>query len=211
VSGNAAGREPFDRQAVDAAVRALRQGQAVVLPTDTVYGVAVLLSTPGATQLLSMLKDRSVEQALAVLIASLEQAKSLTEPPSPIAQRLMAAFWPGPVTLVLRRRRELRSLELGGDGSTIGLRWPRHALVCELASRLGPLVTTSANRHGQATPVTASEAAEALAGPVAAVIAGGVLAGLASTVIDCAADVPRVLREGTVTRAQISSALEADS
>jgi len=176
-----------------------------------VYGVAVLLSTPGATQLLSTLKDRSVDQALAVLIASGEQAQALIEAPSPIAQRFMAAFWPGPVTLVLRRRPESRSLDLGGDDSTIGLRWPDHALVCELASRLGPLVTTSANRHGQPTPGTAREAADALAGPVAAVVDGGVLAGLASTVIDCATDVPCVLREGTVTRAQIAAALEADS
>ncbi len=211
MSGNAAGPEPVDRQAVDAAARALRRGQAIVLPTDTVYGVAVLLSTPGATQILSSLKHRSTEQSLAVLVASVEQAHDLIEPPSPAAARLMDAFWPGPVTLVLRRRPELRSLELGGDGSTIGLRWPDHALVRELAIRLGPIVTTSANRHGHPTPVTADAAADSLAAPVAAVIDGGVLGGQPSTVVDCASEVLRVLREGKVTAANVSSVVEGES
>lgn len=182
-----------------------------MLPTDTVYGVAVLLSTPGATQILSTLKARSPAQSLAVLVASVDQAHPLVEPPSQAAKRLMAAFWPGPVTLVLRRRPALRRLELGGDGSTIGLRWPDHALVRELAGRLGPIVTTSANRHGQPTPVTAGEAADALAGPVAVVITGGLLAGLPSTVVDCTTDLPRVLREGAVTTAQVSSVVAGDS
>ena len=80
---------------------ALRQDEAIVLPTDTVYGVAVLLSTPGAARVLSTLKARSSEQPLAVLVASAEQAESLVDGPTPAARRLMDAFWPGPMTLVL--------------------------------------------------------------------------------------------------------------
>ncbi len=181
-----------------------------MLPTDTVYGVAVRLSTPGATRILSALKARSPEQSLAVLVSSLEQAQTLIEPPSLAAQRLMAAFWPGPLTLVLRRRPELAHLELGGVDSTIGVRWPAHRLVTELASRLGPIVATSANRHGQRTPATAAEAADALAGPVGAVIAGGLLDGLPSTVVDCSTADHRILREGAVTIAEISLAAEDD-
>ena len=109
--------------------------------------------------MLSKLKARSSEQPLAVLVASAEQAESLVDGPTPAARRLMDAFWPGPMTLVLPRRPELSDLELGGDGSTIGVRCPAHPFVRELARQLGPIVTTSANRHGEATPVSASEAA----------------------------------------------------
>lgn len=177
----------------------------MVLPTDTVYGVAVLLSTAGAAQILSTLKERSSEQPLAVLVTSADQAQSLTGPLSPAAQRLSAAFWPGPLTLVLPRRAELSGIELGGDGSTIGLRCPDNALIRELAGQLGPIVTTSANRHGGPTPETAAEAAEALAGPVAVVVDGGVLAGLPSTVVDCVTGVPRVLREGVLAATRVRS------
>lgn len=210
--GNGAGPEQLDAAGAEAAertARALQLGQAVVLPTDTVYGVAVLLSTNGAPEILSRLKARSAEQALAVLVGSIDQARSLTEPPSAAAARLMAAFWPGPVTLVLRRRPELAGLSLGGGSDTIGLRWPDHALIRELAARLGPLVTTSANLHGQPTPSSAAEAAGALAGPVGAVVDGGVLAGLPSTVIDCTTDLPAVLREGAVSAEQVRLVVEA--
>ncbi len=193
------------------AVAALQRAQPIVLPTDTVYGVAVLASTGGAAQILSRLKARSSEQSLAVLVASAEQARSLIDQPSSAARSLMAAFWPGPVTLVLRRRPDLGGFDLGGDGSTIGVRCPDHVFVRELALRLGPLVATSANRHGQPTPVTAAEAASALAGPVGAVVDGGVLGGVPSTVVDCTSDPPRVLREGGIAAAQIFAVLEGGS
>ena len=190
---------------------ALRQNEAIVLPTDTVYGVAVLLSTPGAARVLSKLKARSSEQPLAVLVASAEQAASLVDGPTTAARRLMDAFWPGPMTLVLPRRPGLSDVELGGDGSTIGVRCPAHPFVRELARQLGPIVTTSANRHGEATPASASEAASALAGPVAVVVEGGILDGLPSTVVDCLADPPVVVREGAVNTAQVSAAVQAGS
>lgn len=182
-----------------------------MLPTDTVYGVAVLFSTAGAGQILSRLKERSSEQALAVLVASVDQAQSLTGPLPRAAQRLTAAFWPGPLTLVVRRRPDLSTIDLGGDGSTIGLRCPDHSLIRELAGQLGPIVTTSANRHGQSTPDTAAEAARALAGPVGAVVDGGVLAGLPSTVVDCVTDVPRILREGAVAATRVRSVALGDA
>jgi tRNA threonylcarbamoyl adenosine modification protein (Sua5/YciO/YrdC/YwlC family) len=209
VPGTAAGADPHDRQTFDRALTALRQDEAIVLPTDTVYGVAVLLSTPGAARVLSKLKARSSEQPLAVLVASAEQAGSLVDEPTAAARRLMDAFWPGPMTLVLPRRAELSDLELGGDGSTIGVRCPAHPFVRELARQLGPIVTTSANRHGEATPASASEAAGALAGPVAVVVEGGILDGLPSTVVDCLTDPPVVVREGAVTTAQVSAAVQA--
>jgi L-threonylcarbamoyladenylate synthase len=208
VPGNGAGAEQFDRVAVEAAAAALRRGAPVVLPTDTVYGVAVLASTPDAIQALFELKGRSSEHPLAVLVDGPDMARELILAPITAAQRLMARFWPGPVTLVFHRREELSHLGLGGDGSTIGVRCPDHPLVRELARRLGPIVTTSANRHGEPTPVTAAGAAAALVGPSVAVIDGGVLDGPPSTVVDCTTDPPHVLREGVVSASLVLSVAE---
>lgn len=196
-----------DSSTIEAAVEALSRGQPVVIPTDTVYGLAVLASAAGATRALFALKDRSTDQPVAVLVDGVDAARSLIDPPLPVARRLMDAFWPGPVTLVLRRGQGSAGLELGGDGTTIGLRCPGSELVRDLARRLGPIVTTSANRHGEPTSPTASGATDALTGPVAATIDGGVLAGLPSTVVDCTVDPPRVLREGAVPADRIHAVI----
>ena len=194
--------------ALDAAVSALLAGRPVVVPTDTVYGVAVSASFPGATQQLFALKDRSVDHPLAVLVHDTDQARTLVVDFSKTVATLVDAFWPGPLTLVVPRRPELVDrLELGGDGSTVGLRCPDHAVVRELSRRVGPIATTSANRHGEATPSTAKGAVAALSGPVAAVIDGGVLDGVPSTVIDCTSEPWRLLREGAVPVDRLRSAL----
>lgn len=193
--------------ALDDAVVALLAGRAVVVPTDTVYGVAVSASVPGATRQLFVLKDRPSHQPLAVLVHDVDQAGALGAGFSSVVSRLIAAFWPGPLTLVVARRPELvGGLQLGGDGSTVGLRCPDHALVREITRRVGPIVTTSANRHGEATPSTAAEAEAALSGPVAVAIDGGVLRGVPSTVLDCTGDGWHVLREGAVSVARLRAA-----
>ncbi|MEJ7583875.1 MAG: L-threonylcarbamoyladenylate synthase [Acidimicrobiales bacterium] len=179
-----------------AAVAALQAGEAVVVPTDTVYGVAALPSVDGATQRLFALKERAGDHPLAVLVSESERALALVEAPTDAVHELMARAWPGPLTVVLRRAPSARSLELGGDDVTIGLRCPDHGLLLDLLARVGPLATTSANRHGQPTPVTAAAAAAALSGPVAMVLDGGRCAGQPSTVVDCTVTPWRVLRAG---------------
>ncbi len=207
-SGSGSGSVLPDPVAVERAVIALREGRPVVLPTDTVYGVAVLASVAGATSALFGLKERAATQPFAVLVADLAQARSLAEPLSPLVEHLASTYWPGPLTLVVRRRRELADLELGGNPSTIGVRCPDHPLVRDLAQRLGPIVTTSANRHGEPTPATATGAAAALGGPVAEVLDGGVLDGQASAVIDCTVEPPKLLRGGKLTDALRTTILE---
>ncbi|MCU1487996.1 MAG: threonylcarbamoyl-AMP synthase [Actinomycetia bacterium] len=185
----------------DALARAaavLRDGGAVVLPTDTVYGVAALPSVPGATEQLFALKQRSDRQPLAVLVADAAQAASLVAPPAPDVARWMAELWPGPLTIVLARSGAALDLELGGDRATIGMRCPALDVLRALADLVGPIATTSANRHGHPTPTTAAEAADALAGDVALVLDGGPCDGMPSTVVDAATRVWRVLREGPV-------------
>ena len=194
-------------EVLDDAVVALLAGRAVVVPTDTVYGVAVSASVPGATRELFVLKDRPADQPLAVLVHDVEQALTLAADLSGVVRRLVAAFWPGPLTLVVARRPELVGhLELGGDGSTVGLRCPDHALVREITGRVGPIVTTSANRHGEVTPPTAAGAVAALTGPVAVAVDGGLLRGVPSTVVDCTGVGWRVLREGAVSVARLQAA-----
>ena len=155
-----------DAGALDAAERAVRADHVIVVPTDTVYGLAALPHSSRARDDLYRLKDRPESMPIAVLVASPEQAATLAGALSPEARRLMDAFWPGPLTLVLSARD-------GEPGATVGVRCPDHDFVRALAARVGPLAVTSANRHGQPTAVGAAEAAHSLAGEVVLVIDGG--------------------------------------
>ena len=185
---------------LDEAERALRSGEAVVVPTDTVYGLAAIADLPRATARLFTLKHRTERKALAVLVADVDQVQSLIAPVGPEVRALMARHWPGPLTLVLPRSSASRALDLGGDDdTTVGVRCPGHALMRALARRVGPLATTSANRSGQPTPTTAAEAAAALDGRVGFVLDGGRCDGVPSTVVDVTAVPWRVLRVGPVS------------
>ncbi len=186
-------------EGIDEVVEVLRAGGAVVLPTDTVYGLAVRADRPGAVDALAAIKDRAAEQPVAVLVATARQAEQVGELPDwarPLAER----WWPGPLTLVLRRREGL-AWDLGEPAATVGVRVPDHELVRALAAAVGPLATTSANRHGRPTPPGAKEAAAALAVPPDLVIDGGDCTGAASTVVDATGDGLVVLREGPITEA----------
>jgi L-threonylcarbamoyladenylate synthase len=182
---------------LDAAVAALRAGEIVVVPTDTVYGIAVDPTRPGATDRLFAVKARPTDVPLPILAADADQAFSLAADVSPVARRLAEACWPGGLTIVLPRRAGL-DFDLGGaDDATIGVRVPDHAVPRALARAVGPLATTSANLHGRPTPETAAGVAAELAG-VAVVLDGGRCAGAPSTVVVCTGDDWRVVREGRI-------------
>jgi L-threonylcarbamoyladenylate synthase len=188
---------PADASGTELVGTALGRGEVVVIPTETVYGVAVLPDRPGAIDRLFSAKARPPSVAVAVLVADPEQAAQLAADPLP--RRLVERHWPGPLTLVVRRHPDIE-WELGGDPETIGIRCPDHELVRTLCRRLGPIATTSANRHGEPTPPTAAEVAEALAGGgVSLVLDGGVCEGEPSSVVDLTGEQPRVLREGAVS------------
>ena len=189
--------------AVDRAATVLRAGSTVVVPTETVYGVAALPTVPKATGALFALKGRPDTVPLAVLVADLDQVRPWLADVPAAARSLIDAFWPGPLTLVLARSRAAASLELGGDAATIGVRCPDHAFVRTLAGEVGPIATTSANRHGDPTPHTAEAAAASLAGAVALVVDGGRRDGTPSTVVDLTGDDLRVLRDGGVPAADV--------
>lgn len=189
-------------KAVAQAVTALRAGEVVVMPTDTVYGVGVSPEVSGATARLFSLKGRSFDSPLAVLCADAGQALSLAESPSEAVRRVAESLWPGPLTLVLRRRADL-TYELGAPSTTIGVRCPDHALVRAIAAKVGPVATSSANPHGQPTPRTAAGVIKELGGRVAVVLDGGPCDGAPSTVIDVTTHRLRVLRQGALSLAAV--------
>lgn len=182
----------------DAVLDALAAGSVVVLPTDTVYGLVVVAAHPGATARLFDLKGRDASVPIAVLCADAEQALALVHPDDGGRHELRAVaerWWPGPLTLVARRRTGL-DLQLGRPEHTIGLRVPDDDRIRALAQRLGPLAATSANRHGEPTVTSAAEATEVFGTEVAAIVDGGDLGDRASTVIDTTTWPWRVLRKG---------------
>ncbi len=197
-----------DPAAVELAVAALRGGGAVVLPTDTVYGLAALPSVPGAVERIFALKGRRPDVPLAVLVADPVAGAALADGVTDDVRRVMDAHWPGPLTLVLRRGAEAAAWDLGGAADTIGVRCPAHPLVRAIAARVGPIATTSANRHGHPTPASAAEAAASLTAPVALVVDGGVLEGEASTVVDATTPEWRVLREGPLALVDLRRSTE---
>ena len=190
-----------DLSRLDDIVAVLERGRVVVLPTDTVYGLAALASHAPAVRRLFALKGRRADVPIAVLCASAEQALELAQP-GPGIDAVAARFWPGPLTLVLPRRPGI-DLHLGAPERTIGLRVPDDDLVRAVAERAGPIAATSANRHGQPTPATAAEAAASLDGTPDLVVDGGRLDVTASTVIDATASPWTVIRHGPIDPTEV--------
>jgi L-threonylcarbamoyladenylate synthase len=168
-------------RAVTKAVTCLEAGGVVVLPTDTVYGLAALAAYSGAVDRLFSLKQRSEAVPISVLVGDVEQAGELGRL-SELDRVVARALWPGPLTLVIPARRWAVAARLAAADDTIGVRCPAETLVRQIARRAGPIATTSANRHGRPTPTTAGDAGSSLAGAVDLVIDGGTRSGAASTV-----------------------------
>jgi tRNA threonylcarbamoyl adenosine modification protein (Sua5/YciO/YrdC/YwlC family) len=186
--------DPPPTASIEEAASALRAGDIVGVPTDTVYGLAA--DPFGAvTDRLFLVKGRPRSVELPVLVSEEAQALELATAVPPSARRLMARYWPGALTLVLPRREGLNA-DLGEDDATIGIRCPRHPVPLALCAVVGPIATTSANRHNEPAATTAEQVA-ALAG-VALVLDSGVCDSPASTVVDCTGETPKLLRLGAI-------------
>jgi len=201
-------RDPAsDPGAVARAVEALRAGDVVALPTDTVYGLAALPTVPGSTARLFALKGRGTDVPVAVLCADISQALGLAAPDEVTdeVRRIAERLWPGPLTLVLPRRPGL-GYELGEPADTVGVRRPDHAVVRAIAAAVGPIATTSANRHGEATPPTAAGVSDTFRAGLAFVLDGGPCVAPPSTVVAVAGHSWKVLRDGPVSLADVEEA-----
>ena len=197
-----------DEAVLERAVCRLQEGGLVAFPTDTLYGLGALASHEDAVRRLFAAKQRPLDRPLPVLIESAEAADAIASEVLPAARRLMEAFWPGGLTLVLRRHPRFRSLALAG-GDTVAVRVPAHPVTLELLRRVGePLTGTSANLSGRPGPKTAQEVHRQLGDRVDVTVDGGPCpGGVESTVVDCTVDPPRVLRHGAVPSVMVEAAL----
>ncbi|HWH37256.1 MAG TPA: L-threonylcarbamoyladenylate synthase [Candidatus Limnocylindrales bacterium] len=193
--------------AIERAAECLRGGGVISVPTETVYGVAVLPNEAGVSRLIEA-KRRSAEKGIQLLIDSLAQARAIAQLP-PAAMALAERYWPGPLTLVLDRRPDVElPAELGGGRPTLGLRLPDHHVPRALARLLGPIAASSANVSGQPDATTAQQVLASLGEAIELVIDDGpVRGGVPSTVVACLAGEPaRVLREGALSERDVRAA-----
>lgn len=190
-------------RAKDAAVAALREGKLVVVPTDTAYAVVADAFQPPATRRVFGVKRRTRHVPLPVVIRSPRQAVGLVEGIPEPAERLMASYWPGPLTLVLPAAEGL-TWDLGETRGTVMLRMPADELVTGMVQEIGPLVCTGANRAGMPVPRTLAEALEQLGGGVALAVDGGPRDAALSTIVDVVGERVEVLREGALSEEDVT-------
>ncbi len=192
--------------------QAIGRGDLVVLPTDTVYGIAADAFNPVAVQKLLDAKGRGRQSPPPVLVAGIDTMMALAEQVSPEMEKLADAFWPGGLTIVVAARSTL-AWDLGETNGTVALRLPDHELVREFLSETGPLAVSSANVTGEPAALTAAEAFAQLGDSVAVYLDAGESSGsrVGSTIVDATPTVEgkpiRILRDGTISREAIRDVL----
>jgi len=191
-----------------AAGDALRRGELVGMPTETVYGVAALASNPDAIRRTFTVKGRPADNPLIVHLASLDQLSDVARELPPAAQILAERFWPGPLTLVLPKCPGIPDAATAGL-DTVAVRVPAHPVALRLIEAAGgPLTAPSANPFMGLSATRAADVDAAVADGLAMVLDGGPCeVGLESTVVDCSEGEPRILRPGGTSRADIEAAL----
>ena len=197
------------REGIAAAARAAGDGDLVVLPTDTVYGIGANAFDAQAVAALLAAKGRGRDMPVPVLVGFWQTIDGLVFPVPDAARELIAAFWPGALSLVVRQVPSLM-WDLGDSDGTVMLRMPLHPVAIELLREVGPMAVTSANRTGMPPASSVQQATEQLGDAVAVYLDGGLAAGgPASTILDCTGDEPVVLRVGPVTEAEVREVVTA--
>ncbi len=193
-----------EEQVIDRASRLLTQGEIIVYPTETLYGIGGKALDAGVVERIQSLKGRPDGRPILVIVPSEEQVAAVARNIGACARALMRAFWPGPLTLVLEALPELPAAVTGGTGS-VGVRVPSHPVCLALLKRCGfPLTSTSANKTGAATPRTVSEIQASLGNGVALYLDAGELPeSRPSTIVDARGGEPRLVREGAIPFEQI--------
>ena len=189
-------------QAIRQAILALRGGNVIAAPTETVYGLMALWQSDSARQEIYRLKHRPADKRLQMLAPDVETAIRAGLKPNAMLQKIADAFWPGPLTVIVE----------ANDGDTIGLRIPNHPFILKLLRELGePLAATSANLSGTPAAVTPSDAVANLDGRPALLVDGGkvtVTGGASSTVVSIVGGDIKILRQGPVTLQDIQTVLD---
>lgn len=201
------GRDPAS---VAAAAQALRAGELVGLPTETVYGLGADATSDAAVAKIFAAKGRPSDHPLIVHVADASGVDHFARDVPAFAQKLMQAFWPGPLTLILPRRPEVGAAAAGGQDS-IGLRCPSHPVAQALllaARALGVhgVAAPSANQFGRVSPTTAAHVQGEFGDSLLILDGGACDVGIESTIIDCTRGAPVLLRPGRITREQVQAA-----
>jgi L-threonylcarbamoyladenylate synthase len=192
---------------VDDGARRLAAGELVAFPTETVYGLGARADDDAAVARIYAAKGRPAGHPLIVHVARAQDVRHFAAHVGPAAQRLMDAFWPGPLTLILPRQPGVAAAAAGGQDS-IGLRWPSHPVAQALMLRAAAwgvpgVAAPSANRFGRVSPTTAAHVVQEF-GPSVHVLDGGACpVGIESAIVDCTRERPALLRPGQITRLQL--------
>ncbi|WHY66970.1 L-threonylcarbamoyladenylate synthase [Neobacillus sp. SuZ13] len=193
-------------QVVDAA-NFLRDNEVVALPTETVYGLGGNAKSDAAVEKIFAAKGRPSDNPLIIHIADKNQLKAFVAEVPEKAERLIEAFWPGPLTIIFKRIEGVLSETATAGLATVAVRMPDHPVALALLKSCGlPIAAPSANSSGKPSPTTADHVLDDLNGKIAGVIDGGATGiGVESTVVDCTEAIPVILRPGGVTKEQLES------
>ncbi len=193
-----------------AATTAVRAGELIVLPTDTVYGLGADAFDAAAVTRLLDAKGRGREMPPPVLVGSAATLEALASEVPAWARTLVEHYWPGPLTIVVRQQVSLQ-WDLGETRGTVAVRMPDHPVALELLARTGPLAVSSANVTGQPAATNADQAVEMLGEKVSVILdAGPTTDDRPSTIVDCTGAQPRVLRVGAIAVDEILEVLDAN-
>jgi len=187
------------QKAVHRTAELLRAGEVVALPTETVYGLAANALDEKAVAKIFQVKGRPANNPIIVHVASNEMAKRCVTNWPPIADKLSRAFWPGPLTLVLPRAKEIPNIVTAG-GATVGVRWPNHPFIQAVIRECDfPLAAPSANLSSRVSPTNLEHVRQQLGGKIPLIVDGGQSqVGIESTVLDLTVSPPRILRPGMI-------------
>jgi L-threonylcarbamoyladenylate synthase len=195
--------------AVKRAAELLRAGEVVALPTETVYGLAANALDEKAVARIFQIKGRPANNPIIVHIVGVAMARRCVTAWPAAAAKLARAFWPGPLTLVLPRAKEIPGIVAAG-GPTVGVRWPGHPFIQAVIRECGfPLAAPSANLSSRVSPTNAGHVREQLGGKISLIVDGGrSQVGIESTVLDLTVSPPRVLRPGMIHAESLAAVVE---
>lgn len=194
-------------ESIAAAGKILSEGGLVAFPTDTVYGLGALCTDEAAIEKLFAAKGRDEGKPISILVSDIAQVEAAAEEVPEKARRLMEQYWPGALTIVLKKSPAVSARLSAGTG-TIGIRMPDSETARALIKAAkSPLAAPSANLSGKRSAVTAEDVREDLEGRIDLILDGGACpVGLASTVVDLTGQAPKILREGIITKTMIDEA-----
>lgn len=189
----------LEKEKIKTAASILRRGGLVAFPTDTVYGLAADATNSRAVKKIYKVKKRPLSSPLPILIAEKKDLKKYASQISPDAKRLADKFWPGPLTLILKKKKVISNIVTAGKNS-VGIRVPKNSVALAIIRALGrPLVGTSANISYKRSPTTANSVKKYLNNKIDLILDGGkTKIGKESTILDCTASPPTILRLGAI-------------